>query len=69
MAKTLPKAIKEPSVLEARFMELWQELGGTPLEREYKFAPTRRWKADFVSHEARVLIEREDGVWIYYYNN
>ena len=57
------KAPKQPSVLESRFMTLWDVLGGPALEREYKFHPKRRWKADFASHEAQVLIEVEGGVW------
>lgn len=58
-----PKPPKEPSVLEARFMKLWDVLSGAPLEREYRFDPKRRWKADFAQLEARVLIEIEGGVW------
>jgi len=61
--KVSTKPLKAPSVLEARFMKLWDVLNGPPLEREYKFAPNRRWRADFVQQEARILIEIEGGVW------
>lgn len=32
-------------------------------EREYRFAPPRRWRADFAFVEARVLVECEGGGW------
>ncbi len=32
-------------------------------EREYRFCPTRRWKADFYIPEKRLLIECEGGIW------
>ncbi len=58
-----PKPLKDPTVLEARFMTLWDVLGGSELVREHRFAPPRRWRADFASLETRVLIEIEGGVW------
>ena len=51
------------SLLEEQFLRLWDALGGVELVREYRFAPPRRWKADFASLGARVLIEIEGGVW------
>lgn len=40
-------------------------LGGDPdaWEREYRFAPPRRWRADFAHVASRVLVEIEGGVW------
>jgi len=33
-------------------------------EREYRFAPPRRWRADFAFPDARLLVEVEGGLWI-----
>lgn len=33
-------------------------------EREFKFHPERRWKADFYIPEKRLLVEIEGGVWL-----
>lgn len=64
MRKKVPaKPHKAPSLLEARFMKLWDVLNGPPLECEYKFDPNRRWRADFVQIDAHILIEIEGGVW------
>lgn len=32
---------------------------GVPFEREYRFAPPRRWRADFALHNHRILVEVE----------
>lgn len=39
-------------------------MGGPPLEREYRFDPKRRWRADFAHLPSRTLIEIEGGIWI-----
>lgn len=54
---------KKNSALESRFASLWDALGGVELVREFRFDKTRRWRADFASESARVLIEVEGGVW------
>ena len=54
---------KKSSALESRFASLWDALGGVELVREFRFDKTRRWRADFASESARVLIEIEGGVW------
>ena len=55
---------KSPSRLEERLMRLWSLAGGQPLERQDRFHPERRWRADFAQVEARVLIEIEGGIWV-----
>ena len=48
------------SPLEAQFSDLWQMLGGPELEREYRFEPMRRWRADFAYlGKRKVIIEIE----------
>lgn len=51
------------SRLEARFLRLWEAVGGPPLERELRFHPTRRWRADFAHAPSRVLFEIDGGVF------
>lgn len=50
----------DPSVA---FELLWAELGGPDLEKEFRFHPTRRWRADYAHPESRLLIEIEGGTW------
>lgn len=54
---------KKASALESRFASLWNALGGSELVREFRFDKIRRWRADFASESARLLIEIEGGVW------
>ena len=51
--------ISEP---EARFATLWDAAGGPERQREYRFAPPRRWREDFAWPQARLLIEIEGGL-------
>lgn len=53
-----------PSRLETRFALYWRTFGGPLLEREYRFHPERKWRADFAQIESRTLIEIEGGLWI-----
>ncbi len=62
-AKSTTAKPPKTSTLEARFAALWHELRGPELEREYRFHPTRRWRADFAHVDSRTLIEIEGGVW------
>ena len=56
---------KTPSSrLEAKFALYWRSLGGPDLEREFRFHPTRKWRADFAHVESRTLIEVEGGIYI-----
>ena len=50
------------SPLEAQFSDLWQMLGGPELEREFRFEPMRRWRADFAHIASRTLLEIEGGI-------
>ena len=52
------------SKLESQFLFLWRVAGGPPLEREVKFHPTRKWRADFGHLESRTLIEIEGGIFM-----
>ena len=51
------------SPLERQFADLWQMLGGPELEREFRFEPMRRWRADFAHIASRTLIEIEGGLY------
>jgi very-short-patch-repair endonuclease len=52
-----------PSSLERKFDLLWASVKGPILETEYRFHPTRKWRADYVHHESHTLIEIEGGAW------
>ena len=58
------RAPYSPSSLEERFLFLWKLAKGPCLEREYRFHPKRRWRADFAHLESRCLIEVEGGIWV-----
>jgi very-short-patch-repair endonuclease len=49
--------------LAAQFEALWALLGGSQLEREYRFHPTRKWRFDYAHLGAKVAIELNGGVW------
>lgn len=53
-----------PSRLERRFALYWNSIGGPTLEREFRFHPQRKWRADFAHLESRTLIEIEGGIYI-----
>jgi very-short-patch-repair endonuclease len=63
-ARKVFRGIQPPSRLEARFETLWKASGGPVLEKEFRFHPTRRWRADFAHLESRTLIEIEGGIFI-----
>jgi len=58
------RGAKPPSRLEKRFELLWRAKGGPELEKEFRFHPTRRWRADFAHLESKTLIEIEGGIYI-----
>ena len=47
-----------------RLETLWRALGGPELEREFRFHPTRRWRADLAHLPSRTLIEIEGGIYV-----
>ena len=58
------RAKTPPSRLEAKFALYWRGLAGPALEREFRFHPERKWRADFAHVESRTLIEIEGGIYI-----
>jgi very-short-patch-repair endonuclease len=58
------RGVKPPSRLEKRFEMLWEAHGGPPLEKEYRFHPVRKWRADFAHLPSRTLIEIEGGIYV-----
>ncbi len=55
---------RTPSRLERQFELLWRVVEGPTLATEYRFHPSRRWRADYAHEESRTLIELEGGVWV-----
>jgi very-short-patch-repair endonuclease len=53
------------SDLEEAFLAYWDEYAkaGGPPEREYRFAPPRRFRLDFAWVEKRVGVEITGGIW------
>lgn len=47
---------------EAHFAFLWHGAGGPELQNEFKFHPSRKWRADFAHIDSKTLIEIEGGV-------
>ena len=58
------KRPRTPSSLERRFELLWRAVDGPALEPEFRFHPTRKWRADYAHLESRTLIEVEGGAWV-----
>jgi very-short-patch-repair endonuclease len=56
---------KPPSRLESRFETLWRALDGPALEKEFRFHPVRKWRADFAHLPSRTLIEIEGGIYVH----
>jgi very-short-patch-repair endonuclease len=63
-ARPVFRGAKPPSRLENRFEGIWNALAGPPLEKEFRFHPIRRWRADFAHLESRTLIEIEGGIYV-----
>jgi len=61
--KTRPKYTKEESPLEILLAQQMKFAGLPEPEREYRFAPPRRYRADFAYPNKMLLIEVEGGVW------
>lgn len=54
----------ELSQLEDTLLHQMQLVGLPTPEREYRFAPPRRYRADFAYPDKMLLIEVEGGVWV-----
>lgn len=59
--QSLAALLPQGSKWEIKFMTLWELCKGPKLEREYKFCPSRKWRADFAHAIAMVLVEVEGG--------
>jgi very-short-patch-repair endonuclease len=49
--------------LTAAFEQVWRALEGPELVTEYRFHPTRQWRADYAHIETLTIIEIDGGVW------
>ena len=58
------RVAKPPSRLEKRVEMLWEAQGGPELEKEFRFHPVRKWRADFAHLPSRTLIEIEGGIYV-----
>ena len=63
-ARMVFRDTKPPSRLESRFELLWRALGGPELEKEFRFHPVRKWRADFAHLASKTLIEIEGGIYV-----
>ena len=63
-ARKVFRDMKPPSRLESRFELLWRALAGPTLEKEFRFHPVRKWRADFAHLPSRTLIEIEGGIYV-----
>lgn len=65
-AKTPPIRPRKRSHLETGFARLWETVArGRPApEREFRFAPPRRWRFDFAWPGALVAVEIDGGIFI-----
>ena len=63
-ARRVFRGAKPPSRLETRFEVLWRAQGGPELEKEFRFHPVRKWRADFAHQESKTLIEIEGGIYV-----
>jgi hypothetical protein len=59
----LAKRREKAEMLARSFVLLCQRSGLPMPTREYRFDPSRRWRADFGWEEERVLLECEGAVW------
>ena len=63
IANEVDRLPKEESPLEIEFeRQLIEE--GIGFEREFRFAPERRWRADFRILETNLLVEMNGGTWM-----
>jgi very-short-patch-repair endonuclease len=63
-ARKVFRGAKPPSRLEKRFEMLWRAYSGPELEKEFRFHPVRKWRADFAHLPSRTLVEIEGGIYV-----
>ncbi len=63
-ARKVFRGATPPSRLEKHFEMLWRAQGGPELEKELRFHPVRKWRADFAHLPSRTLIEIEGGIYV-----
>lgn len=67
LAPTVRLAVEDPeggmSDLERHFDSVWGQMGGPPLEREYRFDPARGWRLDRAHPASLVAIEIDGGTF------
>jgi very-short-patch-repair endonuclease len=63
-AKKKKRRVRKPVDYSARFSRILTENGIGGWEREFKFAPDRRFRSDFAWPEERILLEIEGGVFV-----
>lgn len=61
--KSPPRRKKGVSELEESFVGQVARAGLLVADREYRFAPPRRWRFDFAWPDRRIAVEIEGGVW------
>lgn len=55
----LSKLLPEGSKHEVKFIQLWAALKGPVLDREVKFCPGKKYRADFLHKPTKLVIEIE----------
>jgi very-short-patch-repair endonuclease len=53
------------SHLELRFLDVWNRCEGLPLEQQYRFHSTRKWRFDFAHPKTKIAIEIEGGEFVH----
>ena len=59
-----PRPAGIPSTLEAELLGYLHVMGYPEPQREYRFHPTRKFRADFAWPELRLLVEVEGGQYV-----
>jgi hypothetical protein len=50
--------------LAAEFERVWRSLDGPDLIHEYRFHPSRKWRADYAHPRSMTMIELDGGIWL-----
>jgi very-short-patch-repair endonuclease len=46
---------------ERWFETRWEQIGGQPYESQYRYHPTRKWRADYAWASVKILLEVDGG--------